>query len=161
MAIGHDILINVDEKIQSYFYRTLISYIGKNSPKEFSKETAFKNGIRIIKKNCSSEISKGQIKKLAQTRLYFFKHTIVMDIDKSSDIFSALLKCLYGISGKKNTIEEMIKHNFDMIRKDDEQFSRQLSILEDIYREILSDSGKNSSSEALCSRLISINSLYS
>ena len=160
MAMGHDILIYVDEKMQSYFYRTLVSYIGKSYPKEFSKETVFKNGIRIIKKNCSLEISNGQIKKWAQTRLYFFKHTIIMDINKSTDIFQALLKSLYDMPEKKETINKLIKEHFEMIKNEGELYSRQLSILEDIYRELLRDSGTNIFSEEMCAKLSDINSVY-
>ena len=101
MAVGHDILIRVDHKVYTYFYRVLVDYIGKNNPKEYPKETTFKNGIRVIRNNCSISVSNGQIKKWAQTRLYFTRHTIVMDIEVSTAIFDAMLASLYKIPGKK------------------------------------------------------------
>lgn len=160
MFLGHDILITVDEKMQSQFYRTLVSYIGSNNPKEFSKETTFKNGIRIIQKNCSLNVSKGKIKKWAQTRLYFCKHTIVMDIDNASSIFEALLKSLYAIQGKSTHINNLMQEHFNIIMNNGEPYSRQLAILEDIYRKILMDSGNNANSEALCNKFTSIDRRY-
>lgn len=151
MAIGHDILIKVDHKIKPYIYKVLVDYIGKNNPKEYPKETTFKNGIRIIRRNCSITVSKGQVRKWAQTRLYFTRHTIIMDTDVSAAIFNALLVSLYNIPCKKDSINALLANHFDIIKTSTEEYSRRLTILEDIYRELLRDASNNHTSATLVS----------
>ena len=160
MAIGHDILIKVDHKIKPYIYRVLVDYVGKNNPKEYPKETTFKNGIRIIRHNCPIAVSKGQVRKWAQTRLYFARHTIVMDIEVSTAIFNALLVSLYNIPGKKDTINALLSNHFDIIKNDTEEYSRRLTILEDIYRELLRDASNNNTSATLCHSLKNVEDSY-
>lgn len=160
MAISHDILIKVDNKIKPYIYRVLIDYIGKNNFKEYPKETTFKNGIRVIRRNCSVPVSKGQVRKWAQTRLYFARHTIVMDNDVATAIFDALLKSLYNIPGKKDSIDRLLFNHFDIIKNSTEEYSRRLTILEDIYRELLKDASNNNASACLCHSLKNIEGFY-
>lgn len=160
MAIGHDILIKVDEKFKSHIYRVLVSYIGMHNTKQYPKESALKNGLRIVHGNYSMDVSIGQIKRWAQTRLYFFHHTIVMEKDKSEAIFNALLKSLYEIPGKKDDIDAILENHFNMIKKPSEEFSRRLSILEYIYRNLIVDSSNNIYSSNLCNSLLNIEESY-
>ena len=161
MPIGHDILITVDRKIKPYIYPLLIDYIGKNYSKKYPGESTFKNGIRVICQNCSTSISKKQVKKWAQTRFYFGKPTIIMDIKISEEIFDALLKSLYNIPGKKECIDNLLLSHFNNIKKGTEQYSIRLTILEDIYRILLVNGNVNNTSSTLCYTLKNIENIFS
>lgn len=134
--MGHDILIKVDDRTEAKLYDTLLKYIGANSPKVHSKESDKKNGIRVVLSKAEGKISKGKIKKFARSRLYFFHHTIVMDIEPSSIIYRALLKSLASLGDKTTSIRKLLIAYFECIKKEHEDYSHRLAILEDIYREL-------------------------
>lgn len=158
--MGHDILIRVDNRIKPYIYRVLVNYIGENNQKKNLKESAYKNGIRVIRQNCSEAVSNGKIRKWAQTRLYFAKHTIVIDEKISVAIFDALLKSLYSIPGKKDSIDKVLSNHFEVIKSSTEEYSRRLAILEDIYRIILIDGNNNCNSGRFCDSLEAVEERY-
>ena len=88
MTIGHDVVISVKEKLRSYPYSYFINYIGMNYNKENINDNNHKNGLRIIQKNCRG-IRRSKIRKWAQSRCYYGRQAIVMDVEVSNEILNA------------------------------------------------------------------------
>ena len=151
--MGHDILIYTDHRIEAQFYDTLLKYIGANSPKIKAKESDKKNGVRIVLLHANGKVSRNQIKKWARSRLYFFRDTIVMDIDPSVSIYSALLSSLASMGNKTDHVKELLSAYFRCIQQGNETYSHHLTILGDIYRIIEDDALINANSNTLCIEL--------
>lgn len=147
--MGHDILIYTDHRIEAPFYDTLLKYIGANSPKIKAKESDKKNGVRIVLSHANGKASRNQIKKWARSRLYFFRNTIIMDIDPSVAIYRALLSSLASMGSKTDKVRELLNAYFKCIQQGNEAYSHSLTILEDIYRIIENDALIHANSNTL------------
>lgn len=151
--MGHDILISVDSKMISEFYSVLLAYIGTHYPKIKPKESNKKNGIRVIQARLKNKVSKKQIKKLAQTRLYFFQNTVIMDIEPTVAIYRELLLALTEMTDKSDRTIKMLQGNFIGIKEEHEQYSHRLAIFEEIYRVLQTDALTNAEALTLCNKL--------
>lgn len=156
MAIGHDVVINIKEKQRSYPYHYLIDYIGKSYNKENSNDNNYKNGLRIIQKNCHG-IRRNRIRKWAQSRFYYGRQAIVMDNDVSNSIFDALLKALFDIPGQNNWIKTLISNVFASSYGDN---SYCFAVLQEIYTIILQDSLNNNDSATFINNLKNVEKRY-
>ena len=137
--MGHGILIHVDHKIEAHLYDILLRYIGANSYITYPRESDKKNGVRVVMAQANGKISKGQIKRWARSRLYFFHNTIVMDIDSSVTIYRALLGSLASMGAKTENVRKLLAAYFECIQQGHETYSHRLAILEDIYRALEDD----------------------
>ena len=151
--MGHDILIHVDYKIEAKFYDILLKYIGAHSHKTYPKESDKKNGVRVVMAQADGKVSKGQIRRWARSRLYFFRNTIVMDIDSSVIIYHALLGSLASIGTETENIKRLLIAYFECIKQEYETYSHRLTILEDIYRILEDDALIHANSNTLCIEL--------
>ncbi len=155
MTIGHDVVITIKEKQRSYTYYYLINYIGMNYDKENSNDNNYKNGLRVIQKNCHG-IKRGRIRKWAQSRFYFGRQAIVMDIDISNSIFNAMLKALFDIPGQNDRIKSLLRYMHSSYGDNSYCFA----VLQEIYSIILQDSLNNIASSTLLNNLKNVEKRY-
>jgi len=156
MTIGHDVVISVKEKLRSYPYSYFINYIGMNYNKENINDNNHKNGLRIIQKNCRG-IRRSKIRKWAQSRCYYGRQAIVMDVEVSNEILNALLKALFDIPGQNNRVKDLLSNVFNSSYGDN---SYCFAVLQEIYSILLQDSLNNAASAKLLSNLKNVEKDY-
>lgn len=156
MAIGHDVVITTNKKQRSYSYYYLINYIGMSYNKENLNDNNYKNGLRIIQKNCNG-IKRSRVRKWARSRFYYGRQAIVMDNDISNSIFKALLKALFDIPGQNNRIKTLLSNVFASSYGDK---SYCFAVLQEIYTIILQDSLNNNASATFINNLKNIEKDY-
>lgn len=149
MPIGHDVVITTNKKQRSYSYYFFINYIGMSYNKENSNDNNYKNGLRVIQKNCNG-IKRSRIRKWAQSRFYYGRQAIVMDNDISNSIFNALLKSLFDIPGQNDWIKNLLERVFASSYGDN---SYCFAVLQEIYTIILQDSLNNDASATFVNNL--------
>ena len=126
-----------------------IQKVSGSIPLISTKTTNRKVKNLAVLSHANGKASRNQIKKWARSRLYFFRNTIIMDIDPSVAIYRALLSSLASMGSKTDKVRELLNAYFKCIQQGNEAYSHSLTILEDIYRIIENDALIHANSNTL------------